>query len=136
MNPTVFLVILGQLSFVFSAISDDEYRLETLCSSPALEHFDITPILKNDRLVSSYFKCFMDEGPCTNEGKMVKRIIPEIMRTQCRNCNPTMRRIVRTVMKHMFQTRPRDVDDFFLKYDPHEMYYDDLIEFMDEDNDY
>lgn len=72
MNPTIFLVILGQLNFVFSAISDDEYRLETLCSSPALEHFDITPILKNDRLVSSYFKCFMDEGPCTNEGKMVK----------------------------------------------------------------
>lgn len=66
----------------------------------------------------------------------VSGIIPEIMRTQCRNCNPTMRRIVRTVMKHMFQTRPRDVDDFFLKYDPHEMYYDDLIEFMDEDDDY
>lgn len=33
---------------------------------------DIDKILTNDRILSSYIKCLMEEGACTNEGRELK----------------------------------------------------------------
>lgn len=39
------------------------------------DHMDVNRLLKNDKLVSAYVRCFLNEGPCTMEGKQVKSII-------------------------------------------------------------
>lgn len=38
------------------------------------DHLDVNRLLKNDKLVSAYIRCFLGEGPCTAEGKQVKGI--------------------------------------------------------------
>ncbi|KAK9509788.1 hypothetical protein O3M35_007024 [Rhynocoris fuscipes] len=36
------------------------------------DNIDVDKILSNDRILSQYIKCLMDEGNCTNEGKELK----------------------------------------------------------------
>ncbi|CAB3370585.1 Hypothetical predicted protein [Cloeon dipterum] len=36
------------------------------------DHIDVDSILRNDRILSSYIKCMLDQGPCTAEGKNLK----------------------------------------------------------------
>lgn len=36
------------------------------------DHIDVDAILKNDRILTSYVKCMLDNGPCTAEGKNLK----------------------------------------------------------------
>ena len=36
------------------------------------DSFDVQPLLENDRILLSYTKCFLDEGPCTPDAKDFK----------------------------------------------------------------
>ncbi|CAH1398577.1 unnamed protein product [Nezara viridula] len=36
------------------------------------DNIDVDKILSNDRILSQYIKCLMDEGNCTNEGRELK----------------------------------------------------------------
>lgn len=36
------------------------------------DNVDVDRILNNDRILSNYIKCMMDEGPCTAEGRELK----------------------------------------------------------------
>lgn len=36
------------------------------------DNFDIQPLLENDRILISYSKCFLDQGPCTPDAKDFK----------------------------------------------------------------
>jgi hypothetical protein len=36
------------------------------------DNIDLDEILNNDRLITNYFKCLVDEGKCTQEGEELK----------------------------------------------------------------
>lgn len=36
------------------------------------DNVNLDQILSNDRLLSNYFKCLIDQGPCTSEGEELK----------------------------------------------------------------
>lgn len=36
------------------------------------DNVDVDKILKNDRVLTNYIKCLMEEGPCTPEGRELK----------------------------------------------------------------
>ena len=36
------------------------------------DNVDVDKILNNDRVLTNYIKCLMDEGPCTSEGRELK----------------------------------------------------------------
>lgn len=36
------------------------------------DNIDVDKILTNDRVLSNYIKCLMEEGPCTPEGRELK----------------------------------------------------------------
>lgn len=38
------------------------------------DHMDVGRLLKNDKLVTAYMRCFLNQGPCTVEGRQVKGI--------------------------------------------------------------
>lgn len=46
--------------------------------STRLESFDIDTVLKNDRVLTNYIKCILDSGPCTREGRDIKKLLPEV----------------------------------------------------------
>lgn len=43
-----------------------------------IDNVDVEMVLKNDRILNSYIKCILDKGPCTNEGKELKMVLPEV----------------------------------------------------------
>lgn len=36
------------------------------------DSLDVKEMVKNKRLIDAYFKCVMDQGPCTPEGKELR----------------------------------------------------------------
>lgn len=40
--------------------------------SSRYDHFDVQPLIENDRILLSYTKCFLDQGPCTPDAKDFK----------------------------------------------------------------
>lgn len=43
--------------------------------SAKYDDFDVEPLLENDRILLSYTKCFLDQGPCTPDAKDFKSTI-------------------------------------------------------------
>lgn len=50
---------------VCSALAEDKYTNK-------FDNFDIDKVLSNHRILTSYIKCLLDEGTCTNEGRELK----------------------------------------------------------------
>lgn len=67
-----------------------------------LENFDIEMILKNDRILNNYLKCLLDKGPCTNEGRELRKALPETLETNCAKCSDKQRRQTRKVVFYLF----------------------------------
>lgn len=47
--------------------------------SSKYDNVDVDRILNNDRILSNYIRCMMEEGPCTAEGRELKsksRLLP------------------------------------------------------------
>lgn len=40
--------------------------------SSRYDNFDVQPLIENDRILLSYTKCFLDQGPCTPDAKDFK----------------------------------------------------------------
>ncbi|XP_063239062.1 allergen Tha p 1-like [Bacillus rossius redtenbacheri] len=62
--------------------------------------------LDNDRLFASYQKCIMDEGPCTNDGQLLREAIPDALTNCCAKCNDKQKDGARTVIKHVREQKP------------------------------
>nr|ARO50012.1 chemosensory protein 8 [Daktulosphaira vitifoliae] len=96
------------------------------------DHLDVGHLLKNDKLVTAYIKCFMDEGPCTKEGKQVKNtLLPDIISTVCSKCSQKQRNMARQVLTNIYQKRRSDFERIMEKYDADDK-YDEIITFMNE----
>jgi Insect pheromone-binding family, A10/OS-D len=77
--PIALLTIIGKmqlLSLLFAAL-----LVASVAAGPAgnnrkyndkYDHIDVDAILRNDRILTSYVKCMLDNGPCTAEGKNLK----------------------------------------------------------------
>jgi hypothetical protein len=50
------------------------------------DNVDVDEILKSERLLTSYIKCLMDEGPCTEDGRDLKDTLPDAINTDCSKC--------------------------------------------------
>ncbi|CAI6350734.1 unnamed protein product [Macrosiphum euphorbiae] len=82
------------------------------------DHIDVGHLLRNQKLVPGLLKCFLNEGPCTADGKLVKAyLLPEIVRTVCGKCNPRQKDMARTVLRHIYTYRRADFDKFMQIYD-------------------
>lgn len=50
------------------------------------DNIDVDEILKSERLLSNYINCLMEEGPCTEDGRDLKDILPDAVSTDCSKC--------------------------------------------------
>nr|ACJ64052.1 putative chemosensory protein CSP5 [Nilaparvata lugens]ASL04982.1 chemosensory protein 5 [Nilaparvata lugens] len=82
------------------------------------DNIDIDKILKNDRVLSQYIKCLMGEGSCTQEGRELKRLLPDAIQSNCSKCSEKQRSASVKVMRHLRQSRERDWNRLLDKYDP------------------
>lgn len=50
------------------------------------DNVDVDEILKSERLLTNYINCLLDEGPCTEDGKALKDILPDSISSDCSKC--------------------------------------------------
>nr|AIT38552.1 chemosensory protein 1 [Bemisia tabaci] len=82
------------------------------------DNIDLEAILKNEKLVDNYTKCLMDEGPCTNEGRTLKKLLPDALKTACAKCTEKQKTGARKVIKFYQTQHPEDFKKLQQKYDP------------------
>ncbi|XP_023018664.1 ejaculatory bulb-specific protein 3 [Leptinotarsa decemlineata] len=83
---------------------------------------DVDKILKNDRVLTNYVKCLMEEGPCTPEGRELRKTLPDALKTGCDKCNPNQRSTAEKVMKYLMTKRAGDWERLTKKFDPQGLY--------------
>ncbi|KAK0181341.1 hypothetical protein PV327_003633 [Microctonus hyperodae] len=54
--------------------------------SDKYDNVDVDAIITDDKLRISYYNCFMDRGPCTEDAEYFKGNMPEAIATQCIKC--------------------------------------------------
>jgi hypothetical protein len=83
-----------------------------------LDSFDIEMVLKNDRILNNYLKCLLDKGPCTNEGRELRKVLPETLETNCAKCSDKQRRQTRKLIDHLETKKPQVFKQVQAKFDP------------------
>jgi len=83
-----------------------------------LENFDVDVLLKNDRVLNNYIKCLLDKGPCTNDGRDLKKHLPEALDTICSQCSPKQKQATKKLINHLETKKPQLFSEVQAKYDP------------------
>ncbi|KAG6454404.1 allergen Tha p 1 [Manduca sexta] len=97
---------------------------------PRNENININAILQNDRILLGYYKCVMDKGPCTKDGKVFKRALPEALPTACARCSQKQKAVFRTLLLAIrAKSEPRFME-LLDKYDPSRANRDTLYKFL------
>lgn len=64
-------VVFLTLCFAVASLAQQKY-------DSGNDDFDISEVLKNERLLNAYAKCLLNKGPCTPEVKQVKGTFQKI----------------------------------------------------------
>nr|WIW78350.1 chemosensory protein 17 [Heliconius charithonia] len=82
------------------------------------DNFNADSIIQNERILLAYYKCVMDKGPCTKDGKNFKRALPETLTTACGRCTSKQKAVVRKLLLGIkSKSEPRFIE-LLDKYDP------------------
>ncbi|XP_031351279.1 ejaculatory bulb-specific protein 3 [Photinus pyralis] len=82
------------------------------------DNINIDTILQNDRVLNNYLKCLMEEGPCTAEGRELRKTLPDALASGCSKCNERQKQTSEKVIRHLMTKRKRDWERLTRKYDP------------------
>lgn len=101
-----------------------------------LENFDIETVLKNDRILTNYIKCILDRGPCTREGRDLKKDLPEVrvnlfkklpvilfsiiqtLNNACDDCSPKLKSQMNKLLNILETRKAADWKQIQARYDP------------------
>lgn len=86
------------------------------------DNFDVDRVLRTDRLFHNYFNCLMDKGKCTPEGRELKKLLPDALRTNCEKCTERQRNGTDRVLRFIVQNKKAEWEELRQKYDPENIY--------------
>uniref|UniRef100_A0A1B6EN66 Uncharacterized protein n=1 Tax=Cuerna arida TaxID=1464854 RepID=A0A1B6EN66_9HEMI len=98
------------------------------------DNFSVDSVLNNPRVLNAYLKCVLGTGPCTKEGREMKRLIPEVLKTACKSCSQKNKENLRKFLRRV-EVDPKLSDAWrkvLEKYDPHRQYRVGLEKFVNE----
>uniref|UniRef100_A0A1B6FVM1 Uncharacterized protein n=1 Tax=Cuerna arida TaxID=1464854 RepID=A0A1B6FVM1_9HEMI len=122
---TVVVVLLATVAYVAAQIGGGY-------AQGRLDGIDVDTILNNNRVLKSYVNCFMDEGPCTPEGREGKKYFPEMYKTNCAKCTENQKTLVKKTIKAFISKRKSDWDKIVDKYDPDHAHDKDFLKWVNE----
>nr|AGG38799.1 chemosensory protein [Aphis gossypii] len=120
----LFVVLVASLIY-FTSAAEEKYTTK-------FDNFDVDKVLNNNRILTSYIKCLLDEGNCTNEGRELKRVLPDALKTDCSKCTDVQKDRSEKVIKFLIKNRSTDFDRLTAKYDPTGEYKKNLEKFEKE----
>nr|ALV87595.1 chemosensory protein 2 [Drosicha corpulenta] len=107
MKTVIFICL---VSMVAIAAAEDKY-------TSRFDNFDVDKVLNNERILTNYIKCLMEEGSCTNEGRELKKTLPDALSSECSKCNDKQKQVSQKVIRFLQDKRPHDWERLTKKYD-------------------
>nr|AWC68028.1 chemosensory protein 9 [Matsumurasca onukii] len=107
MRTSTALVFAGLLAMATAAMYTNKF-----------DSIDVDKILNNDRILQQYIRCLMGEGSCTNEGRELKKTLPDALKTGCSQCTEKQKAATDKVIRHLRKNKSRDWERLVNKYDP------------------
>nr|CAI5821723.1 unnamed protein product [Callosobruchus analis] len=86
--------------------------------STKYDNFDVAGVLASERLVKRYGDCLMERGPCPPEGKFLKEIIPDAIKTACSKCTAKQKEKAGLMLQHLLLHHRKLFLELSDKYDP------------------
>ncbi|KAG7301653.1 hypothetical protein JYU34_014627 [Plutella xylostella] len=104
---------------VWGAVGQDINSMRTMPKYDSrYDYLDVDAILDSKRLVRNYVDCLIAIKPCTPEGKALKRILPEALRTKCIRCTDRQKRTAVKVIKRLKYEYPSEWAKLSCRWDP------------------
>lgn len=82
------------------------------------DYLEVDAILDSKRLVRNYVDCLINLKPCSPEGKALKRILPEALRTKCMRCTDRQKRTAVKVIRRLKYDYPDEWAKLASRWDP------------------
>ncbi|KAI5642933.1 insect pheromone-binding family, a10/OS-D domain-containing protein [Phthorimaea operculella] len=82
------------------------------------DYLDVDTILDSKRLVKNYVECLVTNQRCSPEGKQLKKILPEALRTKCMRCTDRQKKYAVKVIKRIKSEYPDEWAKLSAKWDP------------------
>ncbi|KAK9736558.1 Insect pheromone-binding family, A10/OS-D [Popillia japonica] len=79
---------------------------------------DVNTVISSRRLLVNYINCLLDKGPCTAEATELKKILPNAISTQCKDCSLVEKQAVGKIFAHLLQYHREQWNQLLDKYDP------------------
>ncbi|XP_062705599.1 translation initiation factor IF-2 isoform X10 [Aedes albopictus] len=127
MRNVWILVASALLAFANFVKSQDTAR--NLYSS-RYDNLDIDTILGSSRLVNNYVDCLLSRKPCPPEGKDLKRILPEALRTKCARCSATQKENALKIITTLYYQYPEQYMALRERWDPSGEYHRRFEEYI------
>ncbi|XP_021703253.1 integumentary mucin C.1 isoform X2 [Aedes aegypti] len=127
MRNVWILVASALLAFANFVKSQDSAR--NLYSS-RYDNLDIDTILGSNRLVNNYVDCLLSRKPCPPEGKDLKRILPEALRTKCARCSVTQKENALKIITTLYYSYPDQYMALRERWDPSGEYHRRFEEYL------
>ncbi|KAL5290762.1 PebIII family protein [Megaselia abdita] len=106
-----FLVV-GLLVLAVSFVSADEKY------TTKYDGIDLDEVLKSDRLFNNYYKCLMETGKCTPDGRELKKNLPDALQTDCSKCSEKQKAGSEQVLRFIIKNKPKEWEELQAKFDP------------------
>ncbi|XP_045452399.1 uncharacterized protein LOC123661488 [Melitaea cinxia] len=82
------------------------------------DYLDVDALFNSKRLVRNYVECLVNGQRCTPEGKALKRLMPEALRTKCVRCTESQKKIAVKIIKRLKNEYPDEWAKLSSKWDP------------------
>ncbi|XP_061396794.1 ejaculatory bulb-specific protein 3-like [Musca vetustissima] len=118
MKFLIIAVLIASVCIVAARPADDDTKYTT-----KYDNIDVDEILKSDRLFNNYYKCLIDQGTCTPDGRELKNTLPDALQTECSKCNEKQKANADKVIRYIIENKPEEWKSLQEKYDPEHVYY-------------
>lgn len=123
-----FFALLSSFTSSLAQTSENNYY------SRRYDNLDVNLIFRSARLLNNYVDCLLDKKPCPPEGKDLKRVLPEALRTRCASCTKVQKSKSLDVITRLYYQHPIIYTALAERYDPTGEYTRNFENWFDEQN--
>nr|QEI46807.1 chemosensory protein 9 [Galleria mellonella] len=95
------------LSFILLYLTKGHFSEESKYTNK-YDGVNLDEILTNERLLTGYIKCLLEQGPCTPDAKELKNNLPDAIQNDCKKCTNRQQQGADQVMGYIIDHRPDD----------------------------
>ena len=84
----------------------------------AIDRLDADQVINNRRLMMNTIKCLLDEGPCSNQFRDIKKALPTILEDNCASCSKDQKNKFKKLIDMLRTTFPQEYQRIGSIFDP------------------